>query len=52
MLKLAKLKEKLSNTIRLNFYYYLKIICVLHPYPRCHPKGDIPNNVQKTSRSV
>ena len=30
MLKLAKLKEKLSNTIRLNFYYYLKIIIHIH----------------------
>ena len=49
--KLGKFKQKLSNTLRLNFRY-LKIIRFLHP---CyHPKiiGDILKNVQKISASV
>ena len=50
-LKLAKIQQKLSNTLRLNFCY-LKIICFLHP--RYHPKviGDILKNVQKPSISI
>ena len=46
-----KIKQKLSNTLRLNFRY-LKIIRFLHlPY---HPKiiGDILKTVQKPSASV
>ena len=46
-LKLAKkVKQILSNTLRLNFWY-LKIIRILHP--RYHPKiiGHILNNSQK-----
>ena len=41
-----KIKQMLSNTLRLNFCYS-KIICILHP--RYHPKiiGDIPKNKQK-----
>ena len=51
-LKLTKkTKQKLSNTLRLNFCY-LKIIRFLHP--GYHPKviGDILKNVQKTNSSV
>ena len=46
-LKFTKIKQKLCNTVRLNFYY-LKIIRFLH-LPRYHPKiiRDIPKNVQK-----
>ena len=46
-----KIKQKLSNTLRLNFRY-LKIIHFLHP--RYHPKiiGDTLKNVSKTSASV
>ena len=50
--KLAKNKQKLSNTtMRLNFRY-LKII--RFPYPRYYPKlnEDILKNVQKTSSPV
>ena len=45
-LKLAKIKQKLSKTLSLNFYY-LKIIHFLHP--RYHPKiiGDILKNLKK-----
>ena len=43
-----KIKQKLSNTLTLSFWF-LKMICFLHP--RYHPKksGEIPKNVQKTS---
>ena len=46
-----KIKQKLSNTLRLNFCY-LKIIRFL--YPRYHPKiiGNTLKNVQKTSTPV
>ena len=49
-LKLAKkIKQKLSNTLRLKFCY-LKIIRFIHP--RYHPKiiGDILKNLQKLVR--
>ena len=46
-----KLKQKLNNTLRLNFDF-LKIIRFIHP--RYHPKiiGEILKNVQKTSASA
>ena len=42
-----KIKQRLSNTLRLNFCY-LKIICFRHP--RYHPKriGHILKNIQKS----
>ena len=47
-LKLAKIKQMLSNTLRLNFYY-LKIVHILHP--RYYPKiiGHILKNKQKNN---
>ena len=47
-LKLAKIKQKLSNTQRLDFLY-LKII---HFFNQPKIIGDILKNVQKTSASV
>ena len=49
--KIQKFKQKLSNTLRLNFCC-LKIIHFFHP--DCHPKiiGDTLKNEQKTSASV
>ena len=46
-----KIKQKLKNTLRLNFSY-LKIIRFLHPFH--HPKivRDILKSLQKTSASV
>ena len=51
MLKLAKNKQKLSSTLRLNFRYF-HVICFLHPL--CHLKmiEDILKTVQETSESV
>ena len=46
-----EIKQKLSNTLRLNFCY-LKIICFFHARYRLKKLGDILNNVQKTSMSV
>ena len=42
-----KIKQKISNTLRINFCYF-KII--RFPHPRYHPEiiGDILKNVQKT----
>ena len=50
-LKLAKIKQKLSNTLRINFHY-LTIICFLHL--RYHPEiiGDILITVQMPIASV
>ena len=50
-LKFAKIKQILSNTLRLNFCY-LKIIHILHP--RYHPKlkGYTLKNKQKKSKCV
>ena len=44
-LELIKIKQMLSNTLRLNFWY-LKIVHILHP--RYHPEiiGHIPKNKQ------
>ena len=46
-----KIKQKLSNTLRLNFCH-LKTIAFFHP--RYHPKviGDILKNIQKTKKSI
>ena len=46
-----KMKQKLSNTLRLNFCY-LKIIPILHPCYHLKLIRDIVKNVQKTSVSV
>ena len=50
-LKWQKIKQKLSNTLRLNFRY-LKIIRFFHP--RYHPEiiEKVLKNVQKTTASV
>ena len=50
-LKLKKIRQKLSNTLRMNFWNF-KFICFIHP--RYHQKiiGDILKNMQKTSASV
>ena len=50
-LKLAKIKQKLSNTQRLDFLY-LKIIHFFNPSYQPKIIGDILKNVQKTSASV
>ena len=51
-LKLEKKnRQKLSNTLRLNFLH-LKIIHFLHPRYQLKIIGDILKNVQKTSASV
>ena len=44
-----KIKQKLSNILSLNFYYF-KISCFFHPHH--HPKiiGDILENMQKQVR--
>ena len=46
-----KFKQKLSNTLRLNFWH-LKVISFLHA--RYHPKivGDTFKNLQKTSTTT
>ena len=46
-----KLKQKLSNTLRLNFCY-LKIICFFHPGYQQKIIGGILKNEQKTSASA
>ena len=48
---MAKNKQKLNNTLALNFRY-LKIICFLHRSYHSTVIGDILKNVQKTSTSA
>ena len=45
-----KIKQKLSNTLIINFYY-LKIIRILHPRYQLKVVGEIRKTVQKTSAS-